>query len=64
MPIDIRKFAASAGADESRRAAEAFSCCAISYDSGIVSFESISLGEWRIAYRLETRLGPSGNNNG
>jgi hypothetical protein len=36
----------------------------ISYDSGIVSFESISLGEWRIAYRLETRLGPSGNNNG
>jgi hypothetical protein len=53
MPIDIREFAALAGADESRPAAEAFCCCAISYDSGIVSFESIRPGEWRIAIALK-----------
>jgi len=53
MPIDIRKFAASAGTDESRLAAEAFSCCAISYYSGMVSFDSISLGGCRITIVLK-----------
>jgi hypothetical protein len=53
MPIDIREFAAVADADESRLAAEAFCCCAIWYDSGIVSIESIRPGEWRIAIALK-----------